>query len=192
MERLTETVHQILSHRLQAGDVAIDATAGNGLDTLFLAQTVGPKGHVYAFDVQPAALEQTRNRLEAAGLCDDQTIHLLQKSHAEMRETIPAEHHGQIAAVTFNLGYLPGADKSLITQTESTRQAIEAALLLLREEGVITVIAYTGHPRGWEETETVAALLETLSEAEFSVDVTTPPREQAPRLFVVTRRGKSS
>ncbi|MCA9071612.1 MAG: class I SAM-dependent methyltransferase [Planctomycetaceae bacterium] len=192
MERLTERVHQILSARLNAGDVAIDATAGNGHDTLFLAQAVGPTGHVYAFDVQPVAIEQTRRRLEAAGLFDDQTIHLLNQSHAELPDNIPPEHHGQIAAVTFNLGYLPGADKSLITQTESTRQAVEAALSLLREEGLLTVVAYTGHPGGAEETETVAALFQSLSQEEFSVEVTTPSKEHAPRLFVVTRRRKSS
>lgn len=192
MERLTEKVHQILSARLCAGDLAIDATAGNGHDTLFLAQTVGRTGHVYAFDVQPTALEQTRRRLAAAGFSDHQTIHLLQKSHAEMRENIPIEHHGRIAAVMFNLGYLPGADKSLITQTESTRQAMEAGLSLLREGGALTVVAYTGHPGGEEETETVAAVLQSLPIDEFFVEVTIPPRAHAPRLFVAVRRGKSS
>lgn len=192
MERLTETVHQLLSARLKAGDVVIDATAGNGHDTLFLAQTVGPTGRVYAFDVQPAALEQTRRRLEAAGFYEHQTIHLLQQNHAEMRESVPAEHHGQIAAVMFNLGYLPGGDKSVMTQTESTRRGMEAALSLLREEGTLTVVAYTGHPGGPEETATVAEVLQSLSEAEFSVDITIPPQENAPRLFVAVRREKSS
>jgi predicted methyltransferase len=185
MDRLTETVHRILGSQLRAGDVAVDATAGNGHDTLFLSETVGPKGKVYAFDVQEAAIEITRARLSSSGL---ENVELLRESHADLVRFLPAEHHGRVAAITFNLGYLPGSDKTATTKTQTTLVAIDAGLKLLREEGVITVLAYTGHPGGLEEADAVAERLETLDPQSFHVDIHTKTAERAPRLFVVTRR----
>ena len=66
--RPTEVVHQWLAEALSPGDLVIDATAGNGHDALKLAGKVAPNGRVMAYDVQPAALEATRERLRAAGL----------------------------------------------------------------------------------------------------------------------------
>jgi predicted methyltransferase len=188
MERLTEKVHQILRMHLRQGDVAIDATAGNGHDTLFLAHTVGPQGWVYAFDVQSAAIANTHERLTTAG-CKNVT--LFKQDHAKMATFIPREHHGRIAAVTFNLGYLPGSDKSSVTQARSTSAAMAAALSLLRAGGVLAVLAYTGHPGGLEEAEAVAELLQSVSPDEFAVEQFSTDRPQAPRLFVVIRQEKS-
>ena len=44
--------HFILAH-LHEGDIAVDFTMGNGHDTEFLSKTVGPTGHVFAFDGFP-------------------------------------------------------------------------------------------------------------------------------------------
>ena len=49
----------VLSRAIQPGDRVIDATMGNGHDTLYLCEAVGPEGHVYAFDVQPQANRPT-------------------------------------------------------------------------------------------------------------------------------------
>ena len=185
MKRLTDKAHQIVLAHLKPGDAAIDATAGNGHDTLFLAKRVGETGLVFAFDVQPAALKQTASRLEEAGR---QNVLLLQCNHAEMANSIPAEYHGRIAAVMFNLGYLPGSDKTSTTQPETTRLALLEALSLLRAGGVLTVLAYTGHPGGLEEAAAVDRLLQDLSGEEFTVEVHIRERPQAPRLFVVARR----
>ncbi len=185
MERLTDKAHEIVLSHLQPGDVAIDATAGNGFDTLFLAEAVEDAGLVFAFDVQPAAIEQAAARLEDAGQTN---VQLLLQSHAEMANHIPAEYHGRIAAVMFNLGYLPGSDKSFLTEPETTRSAILSALCLLRAEGVLSVLAYTGHPGGLEEAAEVMQLFQSLSPEEFTVEIHIPNRPQAPQLFVVTRR----
>ncbi len=132
---------------LQPGEVAVDATVGNGHDTLFLAQQVGAQGHVYGFDIQEEALARTRRRLEEAGLRDRVT--LLQMGHEHMAEAVPAAWHGRIGAVMFNLGYLPGgSDRTCITRPQTTVPALEAALRLLRPGGVLTVVAYRGHPGG--------------------------------------------
>lgn len=185
MERLTDMAHQMVSARIRPGDLAIDATAGNGHDTLFLARSVGPAGRVYVFDVQPEAILQTRHRLSEAGwnnvefrLCD----------HANIAGEIPPEDHGRIAAVMFNLGYLPGSDKSHRTQAATTCRAIEGVLPLLREGGILTVIAYTGHPGGLEEAEAVGVLLQTLSTGEFAVKCHESLRPDAPRLLTAIRR----
>ena len=55
--------HYLVQKVLKPGDWAIDATAGNGKDTLFLAKTVTKSGQVFAFDIQDQALEMTRNLL---------------------------------------------------------------------------------------------------------------------------------
>ena len=92
-----------LLRAVQPEDTVVDATMGNGHDTLFLAEQVGPGGHVYAFDIQPEAVESTRKLLEEHGLSDRVT--LLCRSHADLAEAVPAG----VAAVVFNLGWLPGS-----------------------------------------------------------------------------------
>jgi len=187
IERLTERVHEILRPRLQPGDVAVDATAGNGHDTKFLAEAVGPEGRVFAFDLQRSAIEATRDRLASEALGN---VTLIQENHANLAEFLPREHHGRVAAITFNLGYLPGSDKTATTDAATTRQAIEAGLSWLCPGGVMTILAYTGHPGGREETDSVENFLSTLSPRSFDVTVHDPAKERAPRLFVVIRQGK--
>ncbi|WP_025681164.1 class I SAM-dependent methyltransferase [Paenibacillus massiliensis] len=148
--------HQLISARIQPGDCAIDATAGTGADTLLLAQAAGRRGHVFSFDIQEQALALTRERLTRAEGAIAQ-VTLLQHSHDEMLLHIPAELHGKVAAVMFNLGYLPtdGADHAIITHTPSTLRALEAALQLLRPRGIITTVLYPGHAGGDEEAQAV-------------------------------------
>ncbi|WP_020617665.1 class I SAM-dependent methyltransferase [Paenibacillus daejeonensis] len=152
-----------VSQRLSPGDAAIDATAGTGVDTLFLAESVGARGSVYAFDIQPLALARTAARLDArfAGeaAVDKPEIALIAQSHAEMRECIPERRHGRVSAIMFNLGYLPDpdADQRIITNPSSTLTALEAGLALLRPGGIMTAVVYPGHPGGAEEADAVAA-----------------------------------
>ncbi len=153
--RLTERVHANLRKALQPGDTAVDATAGNGHDTLFLARQVGTEGRVYAFDSQAIALETTRQRLitsEAFLQCQ-----LQQLDHAVGLARLLRDIRRAVAAVVFNLGYLPGADKALTTSTETTLPALDAAALLLRPGGLLCVTAYRGHPGGLEEAAAVEA-----------------------------------
>lgn len=133
----------LLRSALQAGGYAIDATAGNGHDTLLLAQCVGDQGKVYAFDVQAAALAATQERLQQAGLLH--RVELVQDSHANLQQHIAQHIAHQVQAVVFNLGYLPGSDKTVVTQPESTLQALEQALELLQSGGVLVIVVYGGH-----------------------------------------------
>ena len=153
---LTRLAHRRLAEVLAPGDAAIDATAGNGHDTLFLAQAVGAAGEVHAFDVQAAALAASATRLDAAGVRERVTLH--HAGHETMLARLPALR-GRVAAITFNLGYLPGGDHALTTLPATTLAALEQALALLRPGGLLSVLAYRGHPGGQEEAEAVAAWL---------------------------------
>lgn len=155
--------HQLVSARIQPGDTAVDATAGTGADTLFLAKAVGRRGRVFSFDIQEEALRLTQERLDKeTGPLGQMT--LLHESHALIQDKLPEEVRGTVAAVMFNLGYLPaeGADPALITRTDSTIPAMNAALMTLRPRGILTAVLYPGHPGGEEEahavTEWAAAL----------------------------------
>jgi SAM-dependent methyltransferase len=157
---LTEVAQQAWAHTLRPGAWAIDATAGNGLDTEFLARSVSPGGHVFAFDIQDQALTATAGRLERAGL--SAAVTLIRASHADMRAHLPCSSAGHIDLVCFNLGYLPAGDHALTTRTQTTIPALNEAIGLLRPSGVLSVIAYRGHLGAMEEAEAVAAFFDSL------------------------------
>jgi hypothetical protein len=157
---LTQLAHARIARHLRVGNLAVDATAGNGHDTLFLAQCVAPGGSVYAFDVQAAALEQTAQRLLAAGL--QERVELVHAGHQNLLQHIPRQWHGRVRAITFNLGYLPGGDKRLITAREHTIPALEQSLATLDPAGVISILVYPGHAGGAAEASAVDTWLQAL------------------------------
>ncbi len=126
--------------------IAVDATCGNGHDALWLAEGCD---RVYAFDIQPEAVKTTAELLGAHNRSGK--VELFCKSHAEMKSRVPEK----AAVIVFNLGYLPGGDKEITTHTESTLCALQAALELLRVDGLLCVTVYWGHPSGREEREAV-------------------------------------
>lgn len=151
---------QIVKERVHPGDLAVDATMGTGVDTLFLARLVGERGQVAAFDIQTQAVELTRQRLvDALGPDQAERAQLCIASHAAMLKTLPPSWQGQTAAVMFNLGFLPvaEADKSVMTEPSTTLTALEEALQLLRPGGVLSVVLYPGHDGGDREAAAVEA-----------------------------------
>lgn len=145
----------ILAH-LRAGDTAVDFTMGNGHDTEFLSKTVGEHGHVYAFDVQQQAVDSTAANLKKARCPENYTLIL--DSHHKVKEYV----QGPIRAGMFNLGYLPGSDKSVTTMRVTTMPAIEAAIDLLDHGGVLLVAVYPGHAEGDAEGKMVLDYFATL------------------------------
>ena len=148
--------HFILSH-LKEGDVAVDFTMGNGHDTEFLSKTVGEFGHVFAFDIQPQALESTSDNLKKANCPDNYTLIL--DSHHNVKKYVDVP----IKAGMFNLGYLPGSDKKVTTMRSTTLPAIEAAIDLMDKDAIILVAVYPGHKEGEEEGKLICEYLSTLS-----------------------------
>ncbi|MFV1996111.1 MAG: class I SAM-dependent methyltransferase [Verrucomicrobiales bacterium] len=186
--RITEKAHELIRQVVGPGDTVVDATLGNGYDTAFLADLVGRKGTVYGFDIQAKAIENARQRLsdEAAGGAPA-TIELLLCGHQRMAEIVD----GPVRVVMFNLGFMPGGNKSVITKPESTVAALEAALELLAPGGIATVVIYTGHEGGAEEKEAVLACCAELPTEEFTAAMY-ESEEQAkkpPILVVVEKSG---
>ncbi len=150
--------HLLLRAFVRDGDTAVDATCGNGHDTLLLAGLVGDHGHVWGFDIQQQAINETGRRL--AELSDRVT--LLQTGHEELARHVT----GPVQVVLFNLGYCPGGDRSIITRPETTVSALEQALNLLAPGGTVMVTVYPGHDGGALEqagVENWAAQLEPRS-----------------------------
>jgi hypothetical protein len=145
---MTALAQAAIAARLSPGDSAIDATMGNGHDTLFLAKQVGFAGRVWSFDIQPEALVETRRLLDESG--EMPWVNLVLKGHESMDQIIPAAAHRRIKAIMFNLGYRPGGDHTLITESVTTRQALLVAAQLLSPQGIISVVYYPGHDDGAE------------------------------------------
>lgn len=148
-----EAAHLFAARALRDGDVAVDATVGNGHDTQFLVEQVGPTGEVFGFDVQQEALRRTRQRVDDTP--DTAPIDLFHAGHERMLNHLPAEVHGSVSVVMFNLGYLPGSESSCITRPETTLKGVRAAMQGLRSGGVATIVLYTGHDGGAAEADAV-------------------------------------
>lgn len=160
--RITSYVQHFIKEHVKPGDYCIDATAGNGHDTLFLCQLIGETGKVLAFDIQESALECTKRRLEDNG-CQAQ---LILDSHANMR-SYAAEN--TVDCIVFNFGYLPGGDHNLATQAWSSIQAMEAGLCVLKKGGIMTLCIYSGGDSGFTERDALLTYLKELDAKKYLV-----------------------
>ncbi|WP_138295912.1 MULTISPECIES: class I SAM-dependent methyltransferase [unclassified Clostridium] len=176
--------HWAISQVVKPGEQVVDATAGNGYDTLFLAKQVGELGRVFSFDVQQLALTRTREKLEEQAL--DGRCQLILDSHEHLTRHVQAP----VAACMFNLGYLPAGDRAVKTLWPSTQKAIVSALSLLRPGGRVSICAYPGHTEGRQEAEALTEWLKTLREAEYTALhlVFANQTENAPQWFVIERK----
>lgn len=155
-KRIVDISHDILREKIKAGDTVVDATCGNGLDTLFLSKEVGEKGKVFAFDIQSQAIENTRCLL-AENNCLENT-RLILDSHENLNKYISCKIRGGI----FNLGYLPMGDMEIITKEESTIKSLKEILGVLDENGIIVIVSYYGHEGGENEFVAVKSFLKSL------------------------------
>jgi predicted methyltransferase len=164
---LTVEAQRICRDSLFPGAIAIDATAGNGFDTHFLAMNVGDTGIVYAIDIQPVAMARVQQRLVEENL--SHRVRCVIDSHSHMEQIVAPEHVGQVACVMFNLGYLPLSDKSIVTCVETTMPAVLAAARMLRVGGRLSILAYVGQSGGREEAEQISKWIAFIPN-EFKVD----------------------
>ncbi len=154
--KTTDLAMAITLEYISEGDVVIDATCGTGRDTMTLAKAVGVCGKVHAFDIQKSALEITGERVQSCGL---DNVELHEDSFCNMGSYIS---ENIAAAAVFNLGYLPGGDKSITTTADSTIEGLEEALRIVRPGGIVTVVMYDGHEAGSEEKARVMEWAEDL------------------------------
>ncbi|MDO4680114.1 MAG: class I SAM-dependent methyltransferase [Aerococcus sp.] len=178
--------HQYIKQWLTPGKITVDATVGQGFDTLYLAEQVGKMGHVYGFDIQPQAIRKTKERLKKAELLDRVTLY--QAGHEQLDQYLPSDV--QVDLGIFNLGYLPHGDKSIITHPETTVPAVKQLLERLTPGGHVLIAAYIGHPGGLAEYETLITFLSTLDQTQFAVGrfEFINQKHQPPKLILIERR----
>jgi len=155
--------HEIIKSVVEEGDIVIDATAGNGNDTAFLASLVGDKGKVYAFDIQERALKNTENKLREKGMLE--RVELIKDGH----QNIDLHVEQEVKAVMFNLGYLPGGDHTIGTKGETTAVAIEKSMELLKVHGIITIVVYYGGDSGFDEKNYIMKYIENIDPKKYTV-----------------------
>ncbi|MBE2906411.1 MULTISPECIES: tRNA (mnm(5)s(2)U34)-methyltransferase [Anoxybacillus] len=178
--RILPFARSLIDLAVKEGDIVVDATVGNGHDTLYLAERVGEYGHVFGFDIQAQAIENTTKRLHEHHI--ETRVTLVQASHAELDAHIPPEYKGRITGAMFNLGYLPGGDKQIVTKPNSTIAAIEQLLDIMAPEGIIVLVIYHGHPEGAIERDALLQYVSTIDQQrahviryEFMNQINHPP-----------------
>lgn len=164
--QITQWCHHFIKDHVKEGDCCIDATAGNGHDTLVLCELVGDTGSVIAFDIQQQAITNTKKRLQEHGVLERANVVL--DSHSNMGAY--AEENS-VSCITFNFGYLPGGDHALATKKESSIEAIHEGLRLLKKGGLMTLCIYSGGDSGFEERDAILEELKQLDRKKYLVIV---------------------
>ncbi|WP_428353773.1 tRNA (mnm(5)s(2)U34)-methyltransferase [Methyloprofundus sp.] len=182
---LVTEVHKTILPFLSDQSISIDATMGNGHDTLFLAQH---SHKVYAFDIQENALQATRKRLENNHCLDK--VNLIHAGHETLLEHIPATLKAD--AIVFNLGYLPHADTAIITLKKTTITALNAAISLLSDKGIISIITYPGHPGGQQELQAIIEWYQGLHYHGYAISIIHSMHEKLGSPIVFTLQNLSN
>lgn len=197
LTRIVPWSQQLICEVLHPGELAVDLTAGRGRDTLAMARVVGSEGQVVAFDLQPAALEQTSDLLQRHGfvvhswpadkiLPRSAGVFLVQACHSTVGKVLPSPAR----AIMANLGYLPGGDPLLVTRPSTTLAALQQSLDLLACGSRLAVTVYPSHPGGQEEGALVDRLLRSLPSDRWHVlSLRAANISQAPYLLVAERIG---
>lgn len=154
---------EIALRKLKKGDIAMDATMGNGNDTIFLAQLVGEKGKIYSFDIQKEAIDNTMEKLIENNIGNE--VQLIHDGHENLDKYV----NEKVNLIMFNLGYLPKLSHEITTKAETTLVAIKKSLEILEENGIILVVIYYGHKNGKKERKAVEEFTSTLNQKEYSV-----------------------
>ena len=160
MKRPLEMAHDFLAQVITQEDIVVDATMGNGHDTLFLAKLAK---QVYAFDIQKQALKKTSQHLQEAGLTNAE---LILQGHETVDQFVT-----EVKAAIFNLGYLPSADKSIITQPQTTIEALDKLCQILVKGGRIAIMIYYGHEGGDIERDAVMDYVSQLPQQEYTATI---------------------
>lgn len=175
----------IMENYLLENDIVIDATCGNGNDTLYLAKSVGSNGKVYAFDIQQEAIENTQKLLDENNI---KNVILNKVSHELILDKISADK-GKVSVVIFNLGYLPSGNKKITTVSNTTINAINASIASLKIGGIVVLVVYTGHEEGMLESLAVEDYLDKMSPKKVNImKYQTLNRKNAPYIIAIEKK----
>lgn len=173
---------------IEPGDFVIDATCGNGHDTLILSEAVGSFGNVMAIDVQQEAIRSAQELLYESG---KQNVNFVQGNFRNIKELAHENFPGRYpAAIVFNLGYLPGGNKALTTETEDSLEAVKQALDLIKQDGIVTVVLYSGHEEGAREKKAILEMAKNLSSKRYHAVYTNMlnQKKAPPEILWITRK----
>lgn len=148
---------KLIASHITTKSIVVDATCGNGNDTLFLANQV-TDGKVYAFDIQENAINNAKEKTKTFN-----HIHYYQTGH-ENAASIISKDHNYIDATIFNLGYLPKGDKKITTNPSTTIKAIESLFEITQKNGIIVLVVYPGHPEGQVESNEVMEFVKSIDQ----------------------------
>lgn len=180
LRNTTQLNQYLLEPYLNKESIAVDATCGNGNDTLFLAERCK---EVVAFDIQEVAIENTKRRVEELGY---KNVRLVHDSFVTMNQYVT-----EADVIMFNLGYLPEGDKSITTSVDSTLEALNTALELVKVDGCVSVMLYWGHEAGKIERDAVLKFTDGLNSKKFhTVYVSMPNQKKCPPEIVLITKKK--
>lgn len=182
-ERVTDSAKFFIKQVLKENQIAVDATCGNGNDTAFLSNLVGANGKVFSFDIQKQALEQAKILLEKESVYSNYS--LICDNHNQIRNYLN-DYIGNVSAVMFNLGFLPGSDKSVKTTPTNTIEALKQCIELLATPGIITICVYP-HKEGVLEEEAILNMTKDLTGEFNSYTFKRVNRNNPPYLIIITR-----
>ena len=154
--------HRIIAEHVMPGSLCIDATAGRGKDTLFLAGLAGHGGHVIAMDIQEDAVRQTRELIASGGYSDCVDVYL--DGHENMARYASPE---SADCIVFNFGWLPGGDHNIFTRKETSIAAMTAGLEILKPGGLMSLTVYCGRNNGYEERDAILDYLRHLDDQKY-------------------------
>lgn len=181
--KLVDFVHMLIKQSCVGQDLSfVDATCGNGFDTLYLSKLAGKEGSVKAFDVQQQAIERT------TALLNNNQDYVNYEVILDSHEFIPKYITKKIDAAVFNLGYLPFSDKKVTTKGSITVSAIKNLLPYLKDNGKIFITTYVAHDSGNEYKE-VNNFLKELDTSRYNVlHINVINKENTPpELFIIEK-----
>lgn len=146
--------HNIIEKFIENKEIAVDCTLGTGKDCDFLS-TLFKK--VIAFDVQEEATKEYKKR-------KPDNVEVILRSHEHI-----AEYVEKADCIIYNLGYLPGSNKTITTVPESTLKSINSAIKIINNSGIIIIAVYRGHYEGKLEEKCLNDYLSNLDPKIYSV-----------------------
>jgi hypothetical protein len=186
-----DLAHKHWKSLVKPGDTVIDATCGNGHDTLVLAQITltNDSGQLFALDLQQEAIDASKQMLLGRlGRDLFDKIHFVKGCHSRFPETISPS---SVKLIAYNLGYLPGGDKTKTTQTETTLESIKNAQELIQDGGLISITCYPGHNEGKREEDHIIEFTTKLDPKKWSCcHHRWSNRTNAPSLLLIQKRLK--
>lgn len=149
MYKIVEFSHKLIydfyNQNKSSKMIFIDATCGNGEDSLFIANLIKDTDSLICYDIQEQAINTTKAKLANY---HNVTYHLLSHEHFIERSA---------NLIIYNLGYLPNFDKTIKTNAKTTLESLQDSLLVVNQNDnfLIIIVVYPGHKEGKIESDVV-------------------------------------